>query len=389
MTPNAYAFDNWIRTGFIEINTALEELYFAQENKANTIDVGIDLKQQLVNEGQHYIQALLREGNTDEGFDAGFDLLDNVGLYMGACRRHEISESEQSKNASALALQLGASLGVTPRFATSHLTTHNFAQHGVYKAFTSLQAEAFFLEYNTRGIFAYKRAADSLVRILPIGISHPVACDLLAAATQAIENVIENNNELFSRLDVDRFFYNVRPYYKPYKVGQQEYRGANAGDFAGINELDVLLGLCQPESPHYSQLLVDKFLFMMPEDQARLRDCMRRKSLLDQLLEEIPRSQAKPWFTKVVQEFLNVCHAHGEAASQHHHQLVEKYITKPSEDIDQQYLEKITASGPPLDVLLRSLNNLKDLRIAAKRDDIPSRYADLERLRTAINTNKK
>jgi hypothetical protein len=54
------------------------------------------------------------------------------------------------------------------------------------------------------------------------------------------------------QLDVDRFFYSVRPYYKPYRVGRQEYRGANAGDFSGINEIDLLLGLCRANDPYYT-----------------------------------------------------------------------------------------------------------------------------------------
>jgi hypothetical protein len=41
---------------------------------------------------------------------------------------------------------------------------------------------------------------------------------------------------LIARLDVERFFCSVRPYYKPYGVGRQEYRRANAGDFSGIND---------------------------------------------------------------------------------------------------------------------------------------------------------
>ena len=35
------------------------------------------------------------------------------------------------------------------------------------------------------------------------------------------------NDVLFEKLGVDRFFYSVRPYYKPYRVGRHEYRGAN------------------------------------------------------------------------------------------------------------------------------------------------------------------
>lgn len=386
---NTEAFDDWIRSGFVELNTELEELYFEQESRANVAGIGGEIKARLVGDGREYIRALLAEGNTDEGFDAGFDLLGNVGLFMGACRRHEVTESsgaaaEPLRETSALALQLGASLGVAPRFATSHLTTHNRAIGGSYRMFTSLEAEAVFLEYNTRAILAYKRAADAIVRVLPMGVSHPVACDLLETAKQALDDVIRNNAALFEVLDIERFFYCVRPYYKPYRVGLHEYRGANAGDFAGINEIDVLLGLCQPENLSYSQLLVEKFLFMMPEDQQRLRDCMRRQSLLDQLLDELERSKSDPWFQRVVAVFLTLCEAHGEAAKQHHNQLVERFISRPSESLPEENLTNITASGPPLHVMLSSLEKLRDLRCAADRKDIPSRYEDLARLRAAI-----
>jgi len=220
ITTNVAAFDKWIRSSFREANTELEEIYFAQKNRAAVQSVGDSIKKQLVEEGRSYIVDLLDEGNTDEGFDNGFDLLGNVGLYMGACRRHEITEpSRESKSplieASALALQLGASLGVTPRFATSHLATHNYALDGAYKSFTALEAEYLFLEYNTRGIFAYKRAADALVRTLPLGVSHPVSYDLLVAAKDALMDVVAVNDKLFEKLDRDRFFYSVRPYYKP------------------------------------------------------------------------------------------------------------------------------------------------------------------------------
>lgn len=352
--------------------------------------VGDLSKKRLVEEGRSYIIDLLDEGNTDEGFDSGFDLLGDVGLYMGACRRHEITEpSRENKSplieASALALQLGASLGVTPRFATSHLATHNYALDGVYKSFTSLEAEYLFLEYNTRGIFAYKRAADALVRTLPLGVSHPVTYDLLSAARDALMDVVAVNDKLFEKLDSDRFFYCVRPYYKPYRVGLHEYRGANAGDFAGINEIDLLLGLCRADNLSYSQLLVDKFLYMMPEDQSRLRDVMRRQSLLDSFLEHVDSHGDKKWFQKNVGIFLDVCEAHGNTAAQHHDQLVSKFIETPAKELPDEYLHNITASGPPLDVVLGALEKLRDLRMAADRDDIPSRYTDIQRLKARLN----
>ncbi len=386
MKSRTEAFDRWIRGTFVELNTELEETYFAQDDKAAVTGVGADLKAALVESGREYIEALLEEGNTDQGFEKGFDLLGNVGLYMASCRRHDITEPSREKTsplieASALAMQLGASLGVTPRFATSHLSTHNRAINGSYKCFTSLEAERIFLEYNTRGILAYKRAADALVRILPLGVTHPVAYDLLAAAKDALQEVLRHNADLFQLLDVDRFFYCVRPYYKPFRVGKDEYRGANAGDFAGINEIDLLLGLCKADNPSYSQLLVDKFLYMMPADQERLRDSMRRRSLLREFIELLDSNADSSCFRNNVAMFLEVCDAHGETAKQHHDQLVSRFIEAPSSNLADQHLQNITASGPPLNILLQSLEKLRDLRMAAVRDDIPSSYREIQRLR--------
>jgi len=389
VTIKVAAFDGWIRSSFKEMNTELEEIYFAQENRAAVRSVGDSIKKQLVEEGRNFIVKLLNEGNTDQGFDRGFDLLGNVGLYMGACRRHEITEPSRETrspltDASALALQLGASLGVTPRFATSHLSTHNHALNGVYKSFTSLAAERLFLEYNTRGVFAYKRAADALVRTLPLGVSHPVTYDLLLSAKDALLDVIAFNDKLYEKLDVDRFFYCVRPYYKPHRVGLHEYRGANAGDFAGINEIDLLLGLCSADNLPYSQLLVDKFLYMMPQDQLRLRDAMRQPSLLNDFLNHLDSQAATDWFRKNARMFLEVCEVHGKTASQHHDQLVSRFIEKPAAELPDEYLKNITASGPPLSVLLSSLEKLRDLRLAAERDDIPTRYPDMQRLKARL-----
>lgn len=389
ITSNVAAFDDWIRSSFVELNTELEGIYWEQENKADVQSGGKDIKQQLLEEGRSYIVDLLAEGNTDEGFDSNFNLLGDVGLYMAACRRHELTEPSREhtsplKEASALALQLGASLGVTPRFATSHLSTHNFAINGVYKTFTSLDAEYIFLEYNTRGVFAYKRAADALLRTLPLGVSHPVTFDLLETANDALEDVIKHNDTLYEKLDADRFFYCVRPYYKPHRVGLHDYRGANAGDFAGINVIDMLLGLCQADNSSYSQLLVDKFLYMMPEDQSTLRDVMRRESLLNGFLEQLEAHSSEPWFQNNAGMFIKVCETHGKTAAQHHDMLVSRFIEKQAKALPEKFQANITASGPPLEIVVGALEKLRDLRLAADRDDIPSRYADMVKLKSVL-----
>lgn len=388
MSKNTAAFDQWIRTSFVELNTELEELYFHQQDRANVEGVGEKFKSKLEHEGRGLIKDLLSEGNTDEGFDGAFDLLGNVGLYMAACRRHEITEPSREttsplKEASALAMHIGASLGVIPRFATAHLTTHNRAKNGLYKRFTTLADEKLFVDYNTKGILGYKRAADALLKIQSLGISHPISWDMLEVAQLALTDVLNSNNSLFEKLDTDRFFYSVRPYYKPYRVGLNIYRGANAGDFAGINVIDMMLGLCFANEPSYSQMLVDKFLYMMPEDQNILRDCMRRTSLMDDFL-SCPDQRAQDWYQKNLAKFLEVCNLHGQTAIQHHNQLVNKYITAPSADMDQKHMSKVTASGPPLEVLLRGLSDLRDRRAAAPRKDIRTRFEDINTLKNSL-----
>lgn len=388
MSSNTEAFDYWIRTNFVGLNSALEEIYFARADRADVEGVGRAEKQQLEAEGRVFVQQLLAEGNTNEGFDVAFDLLGNVGLYMAACRRHGITDPSRPGasplvEASALAMHIAASLGVAPRFATAHLTTHNRAVNGKYKRFTDLPDERCFVDFNTRGILAYKRAAEALLKIQPLGISHPMALDLLGVAKRALQDVIDSNAILFGTLDADRFFYCVRPYYKPHRVGSQVYRGANAGDFAGINVIDLQLGLCNANEPSYSRILVEKFLYMMPEDQRILRDCMRRRSIMDDFLGSMEQWDER-WFQENLVAFLQVCDLHGRAAEQHHDQLVIKYVVAPSDGMGQQHLGGVTASGPPLPVLVRALENLRDRRMARERDDMVTRFYDLQKLRGIV-----
>ena len=386
MRKRAEAFDRWIRTSFVEMNTELEQLYFAQRDRARVIGVGDDVKAKLRDEGRAHIVGLLQEGNTGDGFASAFGVLGNVGLYLGAMRRHELTNPAREERspfpeASSLAMHVGASIGMVPRFATAHLTTHNMAVGGVRKSFTSLPDEFLFIDENTRGILAFQRAADALMRIVPLGISSPVNDGLFDAAKRALGDAIAANERLFTQLDVDRFFFCVRPYYKPYRIGRQEYRGANAGDFSGINEIDLLLGLCRANDPYYAQLLVDKMLFMLPQDQARLKECMTHKSLLDELLEVADADAGTEWFQKNARSFVEVCDLFARTATQHHDMLVKRFIEQPADSLVEEDRQGLTASGPPLPVLLRSLETLRDLRVAANRADLSTRCADLARLR--------
>ena len=385
MTHAADTFDRWIRSGFVEMNTALEALYFAQDDRSNVDDIGDPLKVALHDEGLALVEALAREGNTGGGFESAFAVLGNVGLYMAAMRRHELTNPAKETTsplaaASSLALQAGAAIGMAPRFATAHLATRNRAIAGVRKSFTSLPDEFLFIDENARAIVTMQRAADALHRILPLDISNPVADTLLMAAAAALDDVIAINDRLFTTLDADRFFYCVRPYYKPYRVGRHEWRGANAGDFSGINELDLLLGLCSARDPSYAVLVSEKLLFMPPADQARLRDCLQHPSLLDSLLAAIAATPEVPTLRRNAALFLDVVDRFGTNARQHQDGFIMRFIAGPSRHVAERHLAQITASGPPLAALMAALQALSDQR-KAKPGVVGSRHDDLARLR--------
>src|SRR5260370_20167892 len=154
-------------------------------------------------------------------------------------------------------------------------------------------------------------------------------------------------------------------------------------------EIDLLLGLCRANDHYYAQLLVDKMLFMLPSDQARLRYCMRRTSLMDELLSFVDDYQSADWFQQNARAYLEVCDLFGQAAAQHHDGLVRRFIERPAANLDEQSLEGITASGPPLPVLLRSLEVLRDMRLGADRRDIATRHDDLCKLRGAVRDYRR
>jgi hypothetical protein len=123
---------------------------------------------------------------------------------------------------------------------------------------------------------------------------------------------------------------------------------------------------------------------MLPEDQSRLRDVMRRTSLLNSFLELMESQGSEPWFQKNAKMFLQVCDTHGRTAAQHHDMLVNRFIEKQAAALPEEFQENITASGPPLEVVINALEKLRDLRLAADRNDIPSRFDDIRRLKACL-----
>ncbi len=384
-------FDKWIRGRFVELNNELEDLYATRPNRIAVDGIGDEQKSSLLSEGEDLINAVLdTPGLANMSVSNRMYLMGSVGFFMAACRRHEITEPTRERvspivSASRLATLLGGTVGMVPRFTAVHNQTHNCAINGSYRTFTHRPAERTFVEFNTRSAFAYMRAADALARIPPLGISNPITHDLLVVAETALVDALTLNRELAATLDVEGFYFCVRPYYKSYRVGSKEFRGANAGDFAAFNQIDMILGLCDPTEPSYAQLVLDKQLFLTPEDQRKLADAFATANLFDELLATIDQRN-EPWFQRNGAAFVRVCDALGAVAAHHHDELVIPFLAQPSAAIPEENLTHITASGPPLQVLLAALEKLRDQRLAADRPDIPTRHADMATLRSALQS---
>ncbi|GAB3961852.1 DUF1864 family protein [Actinoallomurus acanthiterrae] len=380
--------DRWLRHEFVDLNTELEEAYFSA--RAEILD-GPDLgktKQAIAVDGARLIARIAEAGRIPADAQKRYRLLGAVGFYLAACRRHEVEPAGESLvPAWSLANRLGSSLGVAPRFVFAHQSIYNPAVRGVFLTFTSLPDEQVWIRGNALGVLAYQRAADALRRIPPMGVSNPMATYLFEQARAALDDVLRSNRMLGDELDPDRFFFNIRPYFKPYRVGAAECRGVNAGDFAAINEIDLLLGLCDAGDPFYQHVVTEKYPYVPPEDQAPLRAAALAEPLLDMILHEAASGSIGERLRLNGELFLAVCRSHAAAYTFHHHRLVKPFLERPAEDAPPERREDLTASGPPLEVVISGLARLSDLRAGRDRPGLRTAGASLNRLRALLATD--
>jgi len=87
-------------------------------------------------------------------------------------------------------------------------------------------------------------------------------------------------------------------------------------------------------TPFYQRILAEKYPYVPPEDQPRLRQ--PPASLLAQLEPGDPDTD----------RFLAVCRAHGAAYVFHHHRLVTPFLAEPAATATPERLAKLTASSP-------------------------------------------
>jgi monodechloroaminopyrrolnitrin synthase PrnB-like protein len=363
--------DAWLRTAFVEHNTALEEAYFAAGVEFLAEPALEPRKQAILHEGAAHAGALdaLPERVSDR-----YELLGMVGFVLGACRRHEVDDPAVLAPVWRVAQRVADSIGVAPRYVFAHQAFFNSAREDRFRTFTALEDEATFVELNALGVLAYDRAAAALRRIPPMGVSNPMAGHLLDVARTALEEVLAFNQRIAREVSVERFFRNIRPYFKPYRVGAAVQRGANAGDFSAINEIDVLLGLCDVEDPFYAGIVAEKIPFVPPDQQAALRTLAADGTLLERFEAEA-EAGVTPGLRDNAERFLAVCRAHGAVYSYHHHALVKPFLERPAAATPPGRYAGLSASGPPLGEVIAMLERLRALRTAR---------APLQRLRELI-----
>ncbi len=305
-------------------------------------------------------------------------------------RRHELTNPMREERspfveASSLALHVGSSLGMAPRFATAHLATHNKAEAGLRKSFTSLPDEFLFIDENTRGILSLQRVAEALTKIVHLGVSSPVADVLFVTAKDALRDVIRFNTRLFEQLDVQRFFYSGAALLQALQGSGGRSTAAPTPATSRASMRSTCCWACAgPTIRTTRSCWSTRCCSCCRPTRPGWRDCMMRTSLLDELLALAPGHSTADWFQQNARAYLEVCDLFGQTAAQHHDTLVKRFIEEPARDLETSHLAGITASGPPLSVLLRALEMLRDLRTAADRHDIPTRYQDLTRLRGLV-----
>jgi hypothetical protein len=375
--------DLWLRGDFVRINTQLEELYFQERVDVIAGRPGIDaLKAQLVHDGGAAIAPIAAAPLPDDRH-LQYRLLGMIGHYLAACQRHEapLADSDAARRAAwDVAARIGAALGVAPRFVFAHQSLFNAAIGGHFHTFTSLPDEELFIRLNALAVLGYRRAANALRDVAGMGVSNPVAAYLFDDAHAALEDVLRFNQDLSRQLDVDHFFFNIRPYFKTYAVNERNYRGANAGDFAAINEIDVILGLCRMDDPFYRSIVQEKRGHVPPDDQPMLAALAHRASLLDLFLAELDSNEPTPGWTANAARFLAVCKAHAAAYAIHHQRLVKPFLEKPAQAVPSAHAAGVTSSGPPLDEVIAMLQRLLDLRTARNRPGIETAAASLARI---------
>src|SRR4051812_3547585 len=142
MNDAIQALDQWLRSDFLRINTALDEEYFRQRVDVLHGDPPTNaLKLELLRGGKPLMEALAEIALPGDG-RANYRLLGLVGYYLAACQRHEaftLAPDDGGRDAAwKISGRIGTALNVAPRFVFAHQSLFNDAVNGRFRTFTSL-----------------------------------------------------------------------------------------------------------------------------------------------------------------------------------------------------------------------------------------------------------
>ena len=125
---------------------------------------------------------------------------------------------------------------------------------------------------------------------------------------------------------------------------------------------------------------------MPPGDQASLRDCLRRRSFLDEFARR-GRDERRPGVVPAEHSRVSPRLRRARARAAMHHDQLSPGSSRAVQRARRAAPRTGDRERPPLPVLLAALETLRDLRLAAPRDDIASRHRDLARLREAVGAD--
>ena len=387
----AEAFERWIRTSFVEMNTELENLYFAQDNRSDVIGGGGSIKAALRDEGRCPCPRCSPRATPATDSTAPSACSAASACTSRRLRRHELTNPAREERspfpeASSLALHLGASLGHGAAILDG---ASGDAQPGAGRRAQELHIAprriSVHRREHARDLVAAARGGcarpDRSSRRLESGGRRDVrGSEARAARRHPVQRPADGASSMSTGSSTP-----CGRTTSPIASDARSIAAPTPGDFSGINEIDLLLGLCRANDPYYAQLLVDKMLFMIPGDQARLRDCMTRTSLLDELLELDRRTRGQrlvPAQCGAPTSRSAICSANPRP------NITTAWSSASSRRLPPNSTREDSRASPRAARRCRCCcarsRYLRDLRLAADRTDIASRHADLGRLRRAV-----
>jgi len=226
------ALDAWLRGEFVRINTRLEEAYFAEPHRR-------DPRQAAARRPQVRVAAA---GWPARG--ARCRLWPRFRLTRGRATACSASWATISRPASATRLRSAmkwarerrpgpspcgsAAHSVSLRASYSPTSRSSTMRSRPLSHFHVAAGREVFIRWNALAVLAYQRAAMHCAALRRS--AYPAASPRISSSRpRRLARRAALQPGAGRELDVARFYFNIRPYFKTYRVGSVDYRGANAG----------------------------------------------------------------------------------------------------------------------------------------------------------------